>query len=162
MPKLVKKEDQESLFCGLKFHWISKTKYENIGNKWAHKKGSPGLISWRILTYYSLLESWRVVDYGLVIFNLFRCEKPFNLYGFEIEWIKHVIYGRSLPGKMPNLFKIILLYDFYQFWSTNGYFCRILDDLKMYPDTPMNFFELCEKLLTRYSVIFERTLNPVI
>jgi hypothetical protein len=76
------------------------------------------------------------------------------LNGFEIYFKKHFIYGRSLPGKIPNLFKIGFLCDFYQFWSTNGYFWRILDDLKIYPDTPMIFFEIYEKLLTKCSVIF--------
>ncbi len=74
--------------------------------------------------------------------------------GFEIYCKKHVIHGRSLPGEIPNLFKIEFLYDFYQFWSTNGHFCRILEDLKIYPDTPMIFFEIHEKLLTKWIMLF--------
>ncbi len=69
-------------FVQWKFHWISKTKYENIENEWVHKKGSPDLISWQTLAYYSLLESWRVVEYDLTIFNLFRCEKTFQFVRF--------------------------------------------------------------------------------
>ncbi len=65
--------------------------------------------------FLHIITCWKARELENMIWQFltyFGAKKLFNLYGFEIEWNKHFIYGRSLPVKNPNLFKIGFFYNF--------------------------------------------------